>query len=214
MAETDIHFDVMADSRLTLRDFFVPNPLVYVTGNLLLYYVEGDRRKHVAPDVFVVFGVSNRKREYYLLWEEGKGPDVAIEITSKSTRREDLKKKFELYRDVLKVAEYFLFDPREEYLHPSLQGHRLVAGNYQPISLVNGRLPSELLGLHLERDGNDLRFYDPRTGQWLLTRQEKAQSSHDEANRAKEQADLAQAENDRLRAELDALRRKLSEGNK
>ena len=51
-----------------------------------------NKRKHVAPDVFVVIGVAKKKREYYLTWEEGKNPTVVIEITSSSTRQEDIKK--------------------------------------------------------------------------------------------------------------------------
>src|SRR5436305_2015878 len=115
MAETDLHRDLMLDVIETLRMFFDPEPMVYVSGNLLIYYVPGNKRKHLAPDVFVVKGVAKRLREHYLLWEEGKGPDVAMEITSRTTRKEDLTRKFEIYRDILKVQEYFLFDPFAEY---------------------------------------------------------------------------------------------------
>ena len=86
-----------------------------------------------------------------------------IEVTSKTTRKEDQKKKPILYRDVLKVAEYFLFDPTEDYLKPPFQGFRLVDGQYVPIEPVLGRLPSTVLGLHLERSGVDLRLFDPTT---------------------------------------------------
>ena len=109
------------------------------------------------------------QRLYYLLWEEGKAPNIVIELTSRTTRGEDRRTKWELYRDVLKVPEYFLFDPFEEYLKPSMQGYRLVAGEYAPIEPVAGRLPSAELGLHLERDGTQLRLFDPATGQWLPT---------------------------------------------
>ena len=78
-----------------------------------------------------------------------------IEITSKSTRREDQRKKKELYRDVLQVHEYFQFDPTEDYLKPPLQGFRLIEGEYVPIEPVDGRVPSEVLGLHLSGMGND-----------------------------------------------------------
>ena len=49
------------------------------------------------------------------------------------------------------MPEYFLFDPRSEYLKPSLRGFRLIAGEYRPIEPIDGRLPSEMLGLHLEQ---------------------------------------------------------------
>ena len=70
-------------------------------------------------------------------------------------------KKRDLYRDVLQVPEYFIFDPTEDYLKPPLQGFRLVDGEYARIEPVAGRLPSDVLGLHLERDGEELRLYDP-----------------------------------------------------
>src|SRR5207248_866842 len=114
----------------------------------------------------------------------------------------DQQGKFFLYRDVLKVQEYFLFDPREEYLDPSLQGFRLVEGEYVRIEPADGRLPSEVLGLHLERDGVELRFYNPATGQWLQTPQEIREQLYEEALARKEAEILARREAEaRRRAE-------------
>jgi hypothetical protein len=150
----------------------------------------------------VSFGIPrDPPRDYYLVWKEGKAPDVVIEITSKSTKREDKTTKWELYRDVLKVPEYFQFDPTEDYLKPPLQGFRLVNGEYIPIPMVNGRLPSQVLGLHLERDGKELRLFDPVTGLRLLTATERAEAAEAETRR------LA-AETERLRHEIAALRRR------
>ena len=61
----------------------------------------------------------------------------------------------------MRVSEYFLFDPTEDYLKPPLQGFRLAGEDYIPIEPVGGRLPSQVLGLHLERDGQELRFFNP-----------------------------------------------------
>ena len=138
------------------------------------------------------------KRDYYLVWKEGKAPDFIVEITSKSTRREDQKKKFELYRDVLRVSEYFLFDPRGEYLDPPLQGFRLAGGEYIPIEPVAGRLPSQVLGLHLERDGQKLRLFNPATGEHLLTRLEALEAAE---RRAAEEHRLALAAEQRAAEE-------------
>src|SRR5207248_9202588 len=121
MAETEIHRNDATDLIQSLEDYYAHEPRICISGNLLMYYEEGDRRKHVSPDVFVVRGVEKRERIHYLVWKEGKGPDLVIEITSKTTRREDKKKKWELYRDILGVSEYFLFDPTEDYLKPPLQ---------------------------------------------------------------------------------------------
>jgi Uma2 family endonuclease len=58
---------------------------------MFVYYVPGDRLKHVSPDLFVVRGVPKDKpRKKYLCWEEGKGPDLVVELTSGSTRDEDV----------------------------------------------------------------------------------------------------------------------------
>jgi Uma2 family endonuclease len=173
MAETDWHRILMTALIQTLDAWYAKDKKVYVSGNLLIFYQQGNKRKHVSPDVFVVKGVVKHPRPNYLLWEEGKGPDVVIELTSSSARREDLKKKFYLYQDVLKVQEYFLFDPRGDYLKPPLRGYRLVRGIYQPIEAVEGRLPSRILNLHLERGGQDLRLYDFAAGRRLPTMEEE-----------------------------------------
>src|SRR5262245_33588473 len=173
MAETDDHRELMVDLIETKKAHFIDEPNVYVSGNLLMYYVPGDPRRHVSPDVFVVFGVPKHNRDYYLVWEEGKGPDVVFELTSKSTRREDQVTKLELYRDILKVKEYFLFDPHGDYLDPPMQGYRLRGGRYARIRPVKNRLPSQVLGLHLERDEKQLRLYDPKSRRRLLTPQEQ-----------------------------------------
>jgi Uma2 family endonuclease len=222
MAETELHLDDMIDAIQVLRDHFAARPDVHVGGNLLLYYEEGNPRKHVSPDVFVAFDVPKQPpRDYYLVWKEGKAPDVVVEITSKSTKQEDRKKKFGIYRDILRVREYFLFDPTEDYLHPPLQGFRLVGGEYVPIEPTAGRLPSQVLGLHLERDGEKLRLFDPATGRRLLTpvegREAAERRAEDERRRAEDErrrAEDAEAtrqrlseENERLRREIEALRR-------
>ena len=170
MGESELHIDELIDAFQVLRGWYANAPNVYIGGDLMLYYEEGNPRKHVSPDIFVALDVPRApKREYYLLWKEGKGPDFVVEITSKSTSREDMQKKFGLYRDVLRVSEYFLFDPRAEYLDPPLQGFRLIGGEYIPIEPIAGRLPSEILRLHLVREGQNLRLFNPATGERLPT---------------------------------------------
>lgn len=219
MGETDVHRDVMVVTIETLKMHFAGQH-VYVSGNILLYYRPGNKRRHVSPDVLVVRGLEPRDRENYLLWNEGRAPNVVIEVTSQSTRDEDLEDKLEIYRDEIKVAEYFLFDPRSEYLDPVLQGHRLSRGRYQPIEPVAGRLPSVELGLQLESDGRRLRFYDPASERWLPTPQEsrlEALAALDQKEAALQQKEAAlqqseamrrqaEAEAERLRRELAALR--------
>lgn len=228
MAESDLHRDQMAQAIDAVRTWFADRPDVYVTGNLLVYFEQGNPRRCRAPDLMVVVGVPKGDREVYKVWEEGRFPDFVLEITSKSTRGEDTDEKFRVYRDEWKVKEYVLFDPRQEYLKPSFQGHRLVDGEFQPIPIVRGQLRSEVLGLKFERAGVRLVIRDVETGRELLT------AGQDAARRAREERELAEsraavlqaeleeaievrlatsaraaaaeAENARLRAELDALR--------
>jgi Uma2 family endonuclease len=202
MAETDWHRILMSILIEVLDEFFIRFRRVYVSGNLLIFYEQGNRRRHVSPDVFVVRGVEKRIRPNYLLWQEGRAPQVVIELTSSSTRIEDMTTKMNLYRDTLGVREYYLFDPDGDYLDPPLQGYRLRRGIYHPILPTNGRLPSQVLHLHLERDGRMLRLWNPTTQLWLPTPREARRQ-------AEERAEQSETENERLRREVEELRRQL-----
>jgi Uma2 family endonuclease len=198
MGETDTHRLVIGEVIQALAHYFAGQE-VYVSGNLLLFYEEGNKRRHLSPDVLVTKGLEPRRRKNYLIWQEGLAPQFVCEITSASTRREDLREKFTLYRDVLRVREYFLFDPLDEYLKPRLQGYRLSDGAYAPIAFEGARLPSVELGLSLEADGSRLRLWNPATGTWLLTDAERAEA----AEKAKIQVE---AELAALREEIARLR--------
>ncbi len=111
VAESDFQFTPLAYARDSLRLHFRDRSDVYVAGNLLIYYEEGNPKARVAPDVFVVLGVPNRDRSSYFLWEERKAPDFVLEVTSRSTLREDQGRKRALYRR-LGITEYWQFhDP-------------------------------------------------------------------------------------------------------
>jgi Uma2 family endonuclease len=205
MAETPLHRDVMLNSIATLGAYFADEADVYVSGNMMMYYVEGNAEKWISPDVFLTRGIPKLpEREIYQVWREGKGPDAVIEITSPSTVRFDTRRKLELYRDVLKVAEYFLFDPRDRSLAgTALCGFRLIDDQYELISGTAGRLKSDVIGLHLEATGEELRFYDPQQAIYLPTPAEIREAlKHETAARI-----AAQAEVEQLRAEIEALRR-------
>jgi len=224
MGETDLHRNIMFATIETLKLYF-EGQRVYVSGNILLFYQPGNRRRHVSPDVLVTKGLDPRDRDHYLLWQEGRPPNVVIEVTSESTREEDLDDKFEIYRDKVSVAEYFLYDPHGDYLHPPLQGYRLLDGEYQRIEPVAGRLPSIELGLDLEDQPRQLRFFDPLRGSWLPTgderrataeaerRQAEAERQQAEAERRRFEAAWRQAtaEADQLRQDLEALQRRLGQ---
>lgn len=214
MAESEIHMLQLMALVYVLRNFFREAQDVYVGGNMLMYYVEGEPQHVVAPDIFVVKGVHKHLRRTFKVWEEGKAPDLIIELSSRSTRYEDVGNKRGLYEE-LGVQEYFLFDPQREYLNPPLRGYRLVNGMYQ--LLAGYSLPSQVLGLELRVEGGELRLFDQEQGTFLLTPtetterlEETTERLEDETiarERAEERAAGAEAEVARLRAELERLRR-------
>ncbi len=196
MAETDRHRRLIMDFILMLEDHFKDVNDVYVSGDLLMYYEEGNIYKSVAPDVFVVFGVSKKERRTYRTWEEGRTPDFVLEAASPSTYRKDITDKKELYASILGVREYYIYDPYAE-ITPHFQGYRLIDGIYEPIEFVDERLPSTVLGLELgERDGN-LSLYDASRSEWISppkARAEQAEIRVAQQEQARQQAET-RAEN-------------------
>lgn len=195
IAETGFHVTLIAYFLTMLRTFFLSRNDVYVGGNMFMYYREDIPAKKVAPDLFVVFGVPNHERRIWKIWEEGKGPDVVFEFTSKSTWDEDLGSKKGLY-NWLGVKEYFLFDPLDEYLKPRLQGFHLVQEDYHTIQPGEaGELTSHLLGLRLQVQGDELQLFRQDTNEQLLPPLEVAAA-----------LETAEREIARLQAELEQLR--------
>jgi Uma2 family endonuclease len=210
MAESDFQRNPLIYAVKALDIYFAKQPDVYVSGNLLLYYVEGNPKKAVAPDVFVVFGVPKHLRPIYKVWEEGKGPDVVIEITSKTTRKRDEEDKPTIYRD-MGVQEYFQYDPTGDYLMPALRGRRLDAsGEYHlipPMSRNGGSgvlvLPSRVLDLELHLDQGRLRLFEPLSKSYLF--------SHEEEREARQQAEEARQQEAEARRHAEEVRRQAEE---
>ena len=204
VAETDVHRTLMFALIGMFQAFFRDDPHVYISGNLFLYYQEGDPRQVVAPDVFVVQGVRNRQRRIYKLWEEGVVPAVVFELTSRSTRGDDLRSKYDLY-ERLGVTEYFLFDPLGEYLRPPCRGYRLHQGRYRPlVAAEDGSLWSAVLRLALHPRREQLRLYDPARQRWLPTPQEETMARRAAEERAGVEVAARQAAEQRATVEADA----------
>ena len=227
MAVSDLHRLILTRTLQVLDAYFEASPEVYVSGDILMYYVEGDPRQSVSPDVLVAFGLGKKPRRSYLVWNEGKVPDFAMEFSSKGTYRNDLGRKMELYAS-LGIQDYFLYDAEGLYLSSPIMGFTLVDGLYVPISAnPDGGLHSAVLGLDFHVGDVGLGIYDPVANAWLQTpaesaiaRAEIAETRADrEATRAEMQtirADMAESRADeeaaarqRAEVELAELREKL-----
>lgn len=208
IGETDEHRDEMVRQIALLKEYF-RGQNVYVSGNLLVYYEQGNPKKFVVPDAFVVKGISPQKRRIYKTWVERRVPDVVFETTSRKTRKKDTREKPQLYSS-LGIKEYFLLDPDREYLEPPLQGYRLAEGKYAPIEAdATGGLVSQELQMRLFDEGGQLQFYRLDNGERLLMPAERAELESKRAQQESERAAreaaarlAAEAEVAQLRAEL------------
>ena len=211
MAASDRHRERLIRTLHILAAYFKEkNPGAYVSGDILMYYVEGNPRRVVSPDVLVTFGIGQKSRRTYRVWEEGKVPDFVMEFSSKSTYRNDLAEKLTLYAS-LGIPNYFLYDAEGLYLPSPLMGFRLVDGVYVPISSgADGGLHAPALGLDFHVSDAGLNIYDPVTGEWLRTPVESALArAAAETARAEREAVARQMET--ARAEREAVARQSAE---
>lgn len=205
MADNDRQYRVMTDLRNALEAHYAGDSDVYVSGNLFIYYAEGDPGKSISPDVFVIFGVPKGDRRSYFLWEEGRVPTLAIEIASQTGWQQLLAQKKKKYEQ-MGIEEYVVFDPDGEFIQPRLQGFLLERGRYRPLSLEpDGSLASRTTGLRFEPEGVRLRVLDIATGERFPWPEE----STARAREAEARARAAEEELARLRAEIE--RRKTPE---
>ncbi len=155
----------------------------FIGANQALYYsaLQEKRNDFRAPDVMIMLDVPHRSRKSWVIWQEdGKGPDLVLELLSPTTEAVDRGDKMRIYATLLKVPEYFLYDPDSAVL----EGYRLATKKGRLAYTrqkpgPKGRLVSECLGLHLGvwngiyqgYQGPWLRWYTPE-GELLLTPQE------------------------------------------
>lgn len=172
MAEGDVQRKCLAYCTEALSLHYQSQQDVYVAGNLFIYYEQGNPSSVVAPDVFVIFGANTNSRKSYKVWEERDlVPNFILEITSYSTRTQDQGAKKGIYA-YLGVQEYFLYDPTDDYLRPSLQGFSLNDGNYLPIHPTTSEgkslsIHSQVLDLDLRVTADKFRFYQPNSDRML-----------------------------------------------
>ena len=177
----------------------------------------------IAPDVYVAFGVADRPRLSYVVWEEGKPPDFVLEVVSPSSRRRDEKEKPLVYAK-MGVPEFFLYDPGAKPA-PALFGFQLRGGRggeYRPLPAEG--LPQEAVGVHSEVLGlcvctrppgpepldGSLCLYDPTAGEFLPLTHELADDNRHlaaENRRLAEAKQQAEAKVAKLEARLAKMQR-------
>mgnify|MGYP001800948394 FL=1 len=208
VAETFDHLYALLTTLEVIKQYLA-NRQATVLADQFLYYSKGFPKLRVAPDVMVIFDVPPGGRDNYKLWEEGQVPSVIFEMTSAGTQDKDQVFKKMLYEQ-LGVKEYWLFDPKGEWIEEKLRGYRLQGEIYEPIT--DSR--SEPLELRLQIEGSIIGFYREDTGEKLLIPDELAEALQQEVV-ARQQAE-SQVEQERQRAEeaeaqLEQLKAKLRE---
>ena len=190
---------------------------VYVGGNMFVYFSETQVKKNDfrGPDVFIVLDTIRRERKSWVVWQEqGRTPDVVIELISESTEKVDRGDKMRIYAQLLHVPHYYLFDP----LTGVLEGYALdvTKGRYMPMQPgPGGELPSPRLGLrlgvrrsiHQGIEADWLRWID-ESGRALPTPEEQARAAEEQARAAEEQARAAKEQAKSLAARIEAYERR------
>jgi Uma2 family endonuclease len=207
----------------TLRWLWRERTDYFVGGNLSVFFSEeqAKTRDFRGPDFMVALGVDGSKdRRSWVVWEEGgKYPNVIVELLSDSTRKNDRGIKKEIYQNVFRLPEYFLFDPETA----ALEGYRLIGGRYQSIAPeANGLLACEQLDLCFGVRDGELRFFHPdgslvqkpeEDAELALRRAEaerlRAESALEAQRRAEEERSRAEQARSRAEEELATLREKL-----
>lgn len=167
MGETAIHFLLTSEFFHLLKQFFALREDVLTAANMMVYFDEGNARKWLAPDVFVCFGVENKLRKTYKVWEEVKiFPQVVFEIASENTVENDLGKKYLDYSR-LGVEEYYLLDPERSLLPSPLMAFQKNDERLVAVNVENDRVFSPLMNLEIVNTGTSFGLFNPETKEFL-----------------------------------------------
>jgi Uma2 family endonuclease len=206
--ESDLHRDQIDLLIRLLKLWWREKQDFYASGNLTVYYSPNQKKSEYfrGPDFFVVLGTQKKDRKSWVVWQEdGKYPNVIVEILSSSTTAVDKGLKKQVYQDTFRTPDYFWFDP----VTMELQGFHLVDGKYQEIQVTtDGSLWSQQLELYLGVYEGKLRFFTTEN-QLILSSEElsererlRAQQAEERAQESEERAQQAEQELARLREVL------------
>ncbi len=171
---------------------------MFVGGNMFVYFSPNQVKTHDyrGPDFFIVLDVPKKERKGWVVWEEGKVPDVIIEIISDTTEKTDKKDKLDIYQNMLRVPEYYWYHP----FTGELAGFRLKRGVYQEIAAdKQDRLKSKELNLLLTRWQGSYEQINALWLRWMTTDGYLLPTHEDLKTRERIRAD--QAENQTKQAE-------------
>ncbi|HEY9743774.1 MAG TPA: Uma2 family endonuclease, partial [Coleofasciculaceae cyanobacterium] len=184
--ETDLHRLQMVLLIQCLEWLWRERKDFYASGNLTIYYSSRQRKseKFRGPDFFVVLGVERFSRKSWVVWEEdGKYPNVIVEILSPKTAATDRGLKKQLYQDIFRTPDYLWFDPTSL----EFKGFHLVDGEYEELQPnAEGWLWSKQLGLYLGIHQSKLRFFSAE-GQLIPTPEEVAEQEQQQRAQAEQQ---------------------------
>ena len=165
----------------------------FIGANLTIYFSRQQLRNRDfrGPDFFLVKDTEKRPRSSWVVWEEdGRYPDLIIELLSDSTADTDRNLKKNLYQNRFHTPEYFWFSPESL----EFAGFELIGNQYQEIPVnAQGWRWSEVLGLYLGIDNGKLRYFTA-DGDLVPTPEEAANLAQQEAQLAQQEAQLAQQE--------------------
>jgi Uma2 family endonuclease len=184
----------------------------YASGNMFVYFSMAQLKNQDfrGPDFFAVLGVPKGERRSWVVWEEGKGPDVVIELLSPRTAANDKNEKKLIYQNQMRVPDYFWYDP---FNPDDWAGFSLVAGVYQAIAPnAENLLVSQALGLALLRWQGKYKGVETTWLRWatlageLLPTAEEKERSFTEQERQRAEQETQRAEQERQRAEQERQR--------
>ncbi|MDB9525775.1 Uma2 family endonuclease [Oscillatoria sp. CS-180] len=205
--ETDLHLRQMLLLITSLEWLWQDRNDFFATGNLTIYFSPKQIKNQDfrGPDFFVVLDTERRSRKSWVVWEEdGKYPNVIIEVLSDSTAKADRTTKKQIYQDTFRTPEYFWIDPDTL----EFAGFVLMAGEYQPIAPNDaGQLWSRQLDLYLGIRESKLRLFTP-DGELVPTPTEAAKIAQQETEEVQQQAEQAQQQAEQAQQQAEQAQEK------
>ena len=164
-------------SALTPGYHYPQHPDIIIGSEIPIYYGERDpvtrQFPNIRPDILIALNVDAAaiwRRVGYDPIQNGKPPDVVVEIASPSTYRNDMGRKRDIYQMLL-VPEYWRLDPTGGRMFgQAVIGEVLRDGQYHRLPLLRyGGIAvgstSPMLNVNFRYQGNELfTIHDPETG--------------------------------------------------